>query len=141
MKNSKRKILIASFSAVLMLMLPLASAVTDTKTVQNLQVQQSKQELSIKANENRRGFLKVIYMIAEDMVQETFLRAWQNFGRFTLGTHFKAWIFQILTYLFLNERRSAQRRGGMAALTWVMSTIGAEHDTAIFRSGPHERIR
>ncbi len=70
MKNSKRRILIASFSAVLMLMLPLASAVTDTKTVQNLQVQQSKQELSIKANENRRGFLKVIYMIAEDMVQE-----------------------------------------------------------------------
>jgi len=47
---------------------------------------------------------------ADDMVQETFLRAWQNFDRFTLGTHFKAWIFQILTYLFLNERRSAQRR-------------------------------
>jgi len=47
---------------------------------------------------------------ADDMVQETVLRAWQNFDRFTLGTHFKAWIFQILTYLFLNERRSAQRR-------------------------------
>ena len=47
---------------------------------------------------------------ADDMVQETFLRAWQNFDRFTLGTHFKAWIFQILTYLFLNDRRSAYRR-------------------------------
>lgn len=47
---------------------------------------------------------------AEDMVQETFLRAWQNFDRFQLGTHFKAWIFQIMTFLFLNERRSAQRR-------------------------------
>lgn len=47
---------------------------------------------------------------ADDMVQETVLRAWQNFDRFTLGTHFKAWLFQILTYLFLNERRSAQRR-------------------------------
>lgn len=47
---------------------------------------------------------------ADDMVQETYLRAWQNFDRFTIGTHFKAWIFQILTYLFLNERRSAQRR-------------------------------
>ena len=47
---------------------------------------------------------------AEDMVQETYLRAWQNFDRFSLGTNFKAWIFQILTYLFLNERRSAQRR-------------------------------
>jgi RNA polymerase sigma-70 factor, ECF subfamily len=47
---------------------------------------------------------------ADDMVQETYLRAWQNFDRFQMGTHFKAWIFQILTYLFLNERRSAQRR-------------------------------
>jgi RNA polymerase sigma-70 factor, ECF subfamily len=47
---------------------------------------------------------------ADDLVQETCLRAWQNFDRFTLGTHFKAWIFQILTYLFLNDRRSAQRR-------------------------------
>jgi len=47
---------------------------------------------------------------AEDMVQETYLRAWQNFERFQIGTHFKAWIFQIMTYLFLNERRSAQRR-------------------------------
>lgn len=47
---------------------------------------------------------------ADDIVQETYLRAWQNFDRFTLGTHFKAWIFQILTYLFLNERRSAHRR-------------------------------
>ena len=47
---------------------------------------------------------------ADDMVQETYLRAWQNFDRFKIGTHFKAWLFQILTYLFLNERRSAQRR-------------------------------
>lgn len=47
---------------------------------------------------------------AEDLVQETYLRAWQNFDRFTLGTHFRAWAFQIMTYLFLNERRSAHRR-------------------------------
>lgn len=57
---------------------------------------------------------------AEDMVQETFLRAWQNFDRFTVGTNFKAWIFQILTYLFLNDRRSAQRRS--------IDTDFTEHD-------------
>lgn len=57
---------------------------------------------------------------AEDMVQETFLRAWQNFDRFTVGTNFKAWIFQILTYLFLNDRRSAQRRS--------IDTDFSEHD-------------
>jgi len=57
---------------------------------------------------------------AEDMVQETFLRAWQNFDRFSIGTNFKAWIFQILTYLFLNERRSANRR--------TVSVDFTEHD-------------
>jgi hypothetical protein len=70
MKNSKRKILIASFFAVLMLMVPLASAVTETKTVQNLQVKQSEQELILQAQDSRSGLLKVIYMIAEEMVQE-----------------------------------------------------------------------
>jgi RNA polymerase sigma-70 factor (ECF subfamily) len=47
---------------------------------------------------------------ADDIVQETYLRAWQNFDRFTMGTHFKAWIFQILIYHFLNEQRNARRR-------------------------------
>jgi RNA polymerase sigma-70 factor, ECF subfamily len=57
---------------------------------------------------------------AEDMVQETLLRAWQNFDKFEPGTHFKAWIFQILTYLFLNDRRSAYHREA--------SVDFAEHD-------------
>ncbi len=47
---------------------------------------------------------------AEDLVQETFIRAWKIFDRFKVGTNFKAWIFQILTYLYLNERRSAKMR-------------------------------
>jgi RNA polymerase sigma-70 factor (ECF subfamily) len=47
---------------------------------------------------------------AEDLVQETYVRAWQNFDRFTLGTNFKAWAFQILTFLYKNERRSAKSR-------------------------------
>jgi RNA polymerase sigma-70 factor, ECF subfamily len=65
---------------------------------------------------------------ADDMVQETYLRAWQNFDRFTLGTHFKAWIFQILTYLFLNDRRSAHRREA--------SVDFSEHDVIEARPEP-----
>jgi len=70
MKNSKRKILIAISFAILMLMVPLASAVTDNKTVENLQTQQTQQKLMIKARNSKPGVINVIYMIAEDLVQE-----------------------------------------------------------------------
>jgi len=47
---------------------------------------------------------------AEDLVQETHLCAWRNFDRFTMGTCFKAWVFQILRFLHSNRRRSAASR-------------------------------
>src|SRR5262245_46997356 len=46
---------------------------------------------------------------AEDLVQDTLLRAYQYFGRYTPGTNFRAWIFKILTNLFIN-RYHARRR-------------------------------
>jgi RNA polymerase sigma-70 factor (ECF subfamily) len=48
--------------------------------------------------------------VAEDLVQETYLHAWKNFDGFTLGTNFKAWIFQILIFIDVNERRKAKHR-------------------------------
>jgi len=45
---------------------------------------------------------------AEDLVQETMLTAWKNFGRFELGTNFRAWIFKILTFLYMNYRRTVR---------------------------------
>lgn len=47
---------------------------------------------------------------AEDLVQDTYFKAWQNFEKFEIGTNFKAWIFKILTFLYRNERRSAKHR-------------------------------
>jgi RNA polymerase sigma-70 factor (ECF subfamily) len=46
---------------------------------------------------------------AEDLVQETFLRAWKNFHRFETGTNFRAWIFTILTNVYINEWRRHAR--------------------------------
>jgi RNA polymerase sigma-70 factor (ECF subfamily) len=48
---------------------------------------------------------------AEDLVQDTVLRALRFQHRFEEGTHFRAWLFKILTNTFINKyRRSAKER-------------------------------
>ena len=47
---------------------------------------------------------------AEDLVQETFLKAYRAFGRFEDGTNLKAWLYKILTNTFINSYRAAKRR-------------------------------
>jgi RNA polymerase sigma factor (sigma-70 family) len=47
---------------------------------------------------------------AEDLVQETYLKAFRSFATFQPGTNFQAWIFRILKNTFLTSRTSAQSR-------------------------------
>jgi RNA polymerase sigma-70 factor (ECF subfamily) len=48
---------------------------------------------------------------AEDLVQDTYLRAFRFFDRFERGTNIKAWLFKILTNTFINRyRRSVKER-------------------------------
>jgi RNA polymerase sigma-70 factor (ECF subfamily) len=46
---------------------------------------------------------------AEDLLQETFLRAWESFGRFEAGTNCRAWLYRIF-FRTLSARRHALRR-------------------------------
>lgn len=46
---------------------------------------------------------------AEDLVQETYLKAFRSSGQFEPGTNLKAWLFTILHNTFLNTRRHAGR--------------------------------
>ena len=47
---------------------------------------------------------------AEDLVQETYLKAYRAFGSFKEGTNLKAWLYRILTNTFINSYRARKRR-------------------------------
>jgi RNA polymerase sigma-70 factor, ECF subfamily len=47
---------------------------------------------------------------AEDLVQETYLKAYRGFGGFEEGTNLKAWLYRILTNTYINQYRAKQRR-------------------------------
>jgi RNA polymerase sigma-70 factor (ECF subfamily) len=47
---------------------------------------------------------------AEDLVQETYLKAYRGFGGFQEGTNLKAWMYRILTNTFINTYRAKKRR-------------------------------
>lgn len=47
---------------------------------------------------------------AEDLVQETYLKAFNAYERFEAGTNLKAWMYRILTNSYINAYRKKQRR-------------------------------
>jgi RNA polymerase sigma-70 factor, ECF subfamily len=47
---------------------------------------------------------------AEDLVQETYLKAYSAFGTFRAGTNLKAWLYRILTNTYINGYRKRQRQ-------------------------------
>ncbi|HCT9180730.1 TPA: sigma-70 family RNA polymerase sigma factor [Corynebacterium aurimucosum] len=47
---------------------------------------------------------------AEDLIQETYLKAYSNFDSFKQGTNLKAWLYRIMTNTYINSYRKAKRR-------------------------------
>jgi RNA polymerase sigma factor (sigma-70 family) len=60
---------------------------------------------------------------AEDLVQETYLKALRSFASFQPGTNFRAWIFQILRNTFLSSCSKVERR----------MTVGMDSEEEILR--------
>lgn len=65
---------------------------------------------------------------AEDLVQDSFLRAFRFFDKFELGTNFRAWIFKILTNTFINNYRKKVRTPQKVDLEKVSFGIESDHE-------------
>ncbi|MBT9246527.1 RNA polymerase sigma factor (plasmid) [Gemmobacter fulvus] len=46
---------------------------------------------------------------ADDLVQDTIVKAWSNIDKFTVGTDLRAWMFTILRNTFFSHRRKRKR--------------------------------
>ena len=64
---------------------------------------------------------------AEDLTQETLIRAYEKYDLFVPGTNFRAWLFTILTHTYLNDRDRISRRP-VASSFYAMGEEGEAWD-------------
>jgi RNA polymerase sigma-70 factor (ECF subfamily) len=80
---------------------------------------------------------------AEDLVQETYAKAYAAFHQYRPGTNFKAWMYRILTNTYINSYRKKQRQPQTSdsgeVQDWQLARA-AEHTSAGLRSAEAEAI-
>ncbi|HJR93070.1 MAG TPA: sigma-70 family RNA polymerase sigma factor [Acidimicrobiia bacterium] len=82
---------------------------------------------------------------AEDLVQETMLKAYRAYDSFTEGTNLKAWLYRILTNTYINKYRKAQRRPTETDLgeiedLYLYRRMGSEESAEMSRSAEDQLL-
>lgn len=81
---------------------------------------------------------------AEDLIQETYLKAYKNFGSFKQGTNLKAWLYRIMTNTYINSYRKAKRRPAESSaddLSDFQLYTTAGHDSTSLESAEVEALK
>jgi len=60
---------------------------------------------------------------AEDLLQETYLRAYRHYGTFRPGTNLRAWLFRILKNTFINDYRRRQTTPALVGFGQIEETL------------------
>ena len=80
---------------------------------------------------------------AEDLVQETYIKAYTAFASFRDGTNLKAWLYRILTNTYINSYRKKQRQPAQyptdEITDWQLAAT-AEHTSSGLRSAEIEAL-
>lgn len=81
---------------------------------------------------------------AEDLVQETYLKAYKAFDSFKPGTNLKAWLYRIMTNTYINNYRKKQRRPLVTSADEVTDSqlyTSSSHDSTGLESAEVEALK
>lgn len=81
---------------------------------------------------------------AEDLVQETYLKAYNAFDSFKPGTNLKAWLYRIMTNTYINSYRKKQRRPLVTSADDVTDSqlyTSSSHDSTGLESAEVEALK
>jgi RNA polymerase sigma-70 factor (ECF subfamily) len=130
-----------------------ATARTDRAIASRPMAEETLEQRSARFEQSALPFLDQLYSAAlrmtrnpsdaEDLVQETFVKAFAAFHQFEEGTNLKAWLYRILTNTFINTYRKKQREpqqsGGEDVEDWQLAAAES-HTSSGLKSAEVEAL-